>query len=288
MIERDRYEYRELRGALGPSAVSPMPSGTVTYSDLVRGKIQTQNQSFALKYVARGTVFHRIDDRTHVVPAGNFICVPPGTVTELDLKREGESSMVGICVSLPGPVDPGALQHQLEQPMIFPAACSQLGALLARGTIDLQKPSGDRRACASHLIRAIAPRLEDLLEETAMRLDTLAVAKRSTRLEIWRRINVARSYLHDVTDRSVELDELSRVAGISRFQLLRDFRTCFGAPPGAYHRRLRLELAKTMLRRGNLSCAEAARQFGFGDGSGFSRAYSRVFGEPPLRSVRAN
>jgi transcriptional regulator GlxA family with amidase domain len=98
---------------------------------------------------------------------------------------------------------------------------------------------------------------------------------------------VARGYLHAVTERPVELAELAKAAGISRFQLLRSFRDAFGAPPGAYHRNLRLRLAKQEIDRKALSCSEAAHRFGFADCSSFSHSYRRAFGEAPIRSLAA-
>lgn len=123
------------------------------------------------------------------------------------------------------------------------------------------------------------------MEDVARELDSLGHLKKSTRYENLRRLGVARGYLHDVTDRPVELAELATVAGISRFQLLRHFRDCYGAPPGAYHRHLRLQLAKQAVDDGHLSCAQAAHRFGFADSSSFSHAYRRAFGRAPVRSI---
>jgi AraC family transcriptional regulator len=74
---------------------------------------------------------------------------------------------------------------------------------------------------------------------------------------------------------------------MSRFQLLRYFRDCFGAPPATYHRQLRLRLAREAVERSGLSWADAAHRFGFSDGSSLSHAFRRTFGEAPVRSRKA-
>jgi AraC-like DNA-binding protein len=125
------------------------------------------------------------------------------------------------------------------------------------------------------------------MEETLRMIAGIDAQKPSTRYETMRRLNVARGYLHEVTDRPVELAELAKVSGISRFQLLRNFRDVFGAPPAAYHRNLRLCLAKEQVESRRLTCSQAAHRFGFADCSSFSHAYRRVFGEPPIRSLAA-
>ena len=169
---------------------------------------------------------------------------------------------------------------------IFPANCSALGQLVASRTADLMKPVGDRQGIAQSLLATARADLEIFLEDVAGQLDSLASLKQSTRYENLRRLGIARGYLHDVTERPVALAELATVACISRLQLLRHFRDCFGLPPGAYHRRLRLLLAKQGVDSRQLSCTEAADRFGFAGGSSFSHAYRRAFGTR-LRTIAA-
>jgi transcriptional regulator GlxA family with amidase domain len=98
-------------------------------------------------------------------------------------------------------------------------------------------------------------------------------------------VNLARAYLHEVTDRAVDLQELARVAGVSRFQLLRNFRDSFGHTPAAYHRQLRLTLAKQAVDECRVDCVTAADRYGFAGGSSFSHAYRRQFGQAPIRTL---
>jgi AraC family transcriptional regulator len=169
--------------------------------------------------------------------------------------------------------------------MIFSASCSQLGRLLSDCAKQMASSKPQRPLIASQLLQRVAAQIEPLMEETVGILEGMDALKASTRHEALRRLNIARGYLHAVTDRPVELAELAKVAGISRFQLLRSFRNAFGAPPAAYHRSLRLKLAKQEIELKLLSCSEAAHRFGFADCSSFSHAYRRAFGEAPIRSL---
>jgi AraC family transcriptional regulator, chemosensory pili system protein ChpD len=80
----------------------------------------------------------------------------------------------------------------------------------------------------------------------------------------------------------VHLDELARVAGISKFHLLRQFRAATGLTPQQYQRHLRIEKAKLALDRGE-SASEVAFACGFVDQSHFTRAFRACTGVTPGR-----
>lgn len=277
--------YNELSGTLAtPKTRAHGAGGRVVFSDLKRGAARSDGRGFSVKYVARGQVRHHVGRRTFVVGAGQFICMPEGRESELEIGRNDDASMVGICVFLDADA---AGAPTLEEPVVFPAACSSLGRLLAREVVDFQGSSLRRADRAGALLARVGGDLEHLLEETACALDSLAAAKPATRYEGLRRLNLARGHLHDVVDRPVELGELARVAGLSRFQLLRDFSAAFGAPPITYHRRVRLQLAKQAIDAGALDCNQAAHRHGFAGASSLSHAYRRAFGAGLVRSLRA-
>lgn len=275
--------FQELEGVLAPGGVSSdagrSKHGRVVLSALTAGASDSAGQpGLAIKYVAAGLEVYCYGGRTYAVSAGQFLLVPEGNAGEVAIGRSKDQAL-GLCVYLPagGP----SVAHPFETPIGFAAACSDLGRMMAGVHMRMASATQGRPELATQLLHRVSRNLEPFLEETARALTSLSALKPSTRHELLRRLNLARGYLHDVTDRPVELIELSRVAGISRFQLLRDFRDCFGAPPASYHRSLRLSLARDAIRTERLPCAEAAHRFGFADGSSFSHAYRRAFGEPP-------
>mgnify|MGYP000971960566 CR=1 FL=1 len=68
---------------------------------------------------------------------------------------------------------------------------------------------------------------------------------------------------------------------ISEGEVRRLFRTHLGTSPQAYHRRLRLQKARLMLRQSDVPVADVAQDCGFASASDFSRAYRREFGSAP-------
>ena len=260
--------------------VVPGPEGKVVVSHLSAGSAASVPAlRLGLKYVASGAEVYRYGGRTYGVSAGQFMIVPALTDGDVEIGRSSDGAAHGLCVYLPevweGPAS------GLDTPMLFPAKCSALGRLLAAAHASLRRAPRDAPAMAGALLARAAGDVEPLIEETVAQLDGLGSLRPATRYELLRRLNVARAYLHAVTDRPVELAELAAVAATSRFHLLRNFRNCFGAPPAAYHRRVRLEAARAAIAGRRMSCAEAAQRFGFADSSSFSHAFRRTFGRAP-------
>lgn len=89
-----------------------------------------------------------------------------------------------------------------------------------------------------------------------------------------------REYLRAHLTRNVTLDELSVVAGVSKYRLVRVCTAWFGLPPHKLHLRLRLDQARELLRRGS-AIAEAAYATGFHDQSHLTRVFASAYGVTP-------
>jgi AraC family transcriptional regulator, carnitine catabolism transcriptional activator len=87
--------------------------------------------------------------------------------------------------------------------------------------------------------------------------------------------------LEATPERSVSVPELAEHAGLSSRQLLRLFSQVVGEGPGRYHRRLRLEHARGLLRYSTLAVTDAAVAAGFESLAHFCRAYRQQYGVSP-------
>ena len=88
-------------------------------------------------------------------------------------------------------------------------------------------------------------------------------------------------YMVEHLDQPIGLDDLARVACVSTFHFSRMFRAKTGSPPHRYLADLRIELARSLLLRGELALAEIALACGFSDQSNFSRAFRKACGTTP-------
>lgn len=90
-----------------------------------------------------------------------------------------------------------------------------------------------------------------------------------------------RAYIEDNVGEPISLEDLARVAGISRFHFARQFRLRTGESPMGYLLRSRIERAKPMLRATNTKVSEIAATLGFADQSHFTRTFKRLVGMSP-------
>lgn len=95
-----------------------------------------------------------------------------------------------------------------------------------------------------------------------------------------RAVRAVKEHLAANLSRKVSLDDLSRVAHVSRYHLLRVFQAATGLPPHAYQNQLRVDLGKRLLAAG-MSISRAATEAGFADQSHFSRVFKQYTGATP-------
>jgi len=93
-------------------------------------------------------------------------------------------------------------------------------------------------------------------------------------------VHRARDYLIENYSRDISLDELAKVAGISRAHLIRAFRKEFHITPHAFLTDKRVREARTLLRRGWWA-ADTAYHCGFADQAHFTRHFKARTGVTP-------
>ncbi|TPQ48711.1 AraC family transcriptional regulator [Prosthecomicrobium hirschii] len=97
------------------------------------------------------------------------------------------------------------------------------------------------------------------------------------------RLHASLVAMHDDPMRNWQIADLAAIAGMSRGPFIAAFKQTIGQPPGAYLTGWRLALGRAELHAGR-SVKSVAAMVGFGSAAAFSRAYSRKFGCPPIRS----
>ncbi len=83
------------------------------------------------------------------------------------------------------------------------------------------------------------------------------------------------------------LVELARRVGLNDFKLKRGFREIFGTTVFAYVRKLRMDMARTLLENGDLTITEVALAAGYSHFGYFSAAFKKAHGVLPSHYRRA-
>jgi len=89
--------------------------------------------------------------------------------------------------------------------------------------------------------------------------------------------------------RPIGVDDMARVANMSRFHFSRVFEKARGTPPGRYLARLRLEEAMRLVSAGGTTVKEVAHRCGYSDANYFCKVFRKSFGVSPgaYRASRA-
>jgi AraC-like DNA-binding protein len=133
----------------------------------------------------------------------------------------------------------------------------------------------------SHLIqREIVYRI--LRTPQGERLRAIATAgdlsHRTARAIAWLRGNYAKP-LH--------MEELAAIARMGVSTLHHQFRALTAMSPLQYQKQLRLQMARQRMLLDGMDATSAAYEVGYESISQFSREYSRFFGQPPMRDIKA-
>jgi AraC-like DNA-binding protein len=165
-----------------------------------------------------------------------------------------------------------------------------------RGVAIGQAPLGLLKACArllqlldtpedipflSHLIhREIIYRI--LRTPQGARLRTIA-----TTGDLGNRTARAISWLRDNYTKRLHMEELAEVARMGISTLHHQFRALTAMSPLQYQKQLRLQRARERMLMDGMDATSAAYEVGYESVSQFNREYSRLFGQPPMRDVKA-
>jgi AraC-like DNA-binding protein len=265
----------------GEGSRLPLRRGCVVLSRLDGGRSSIRALAPSVKFVLAGEEVYKIDGRTRALRPGQFLMVEAGSEFEVLTPRPDKT--IGLCVYLG--VSPAASPER--QPLgrvIEGTRAEPLSPLLGRyARLLAQRPEAGPSLAAS-IVQQVSVGAEDYLSTFANRLERLGSLKRSTRIETLQRVERARAFIHDQSERPVSLDEIAGEAALSRFHLTRSFAEVHGLPPLAYHRRLRLDSAARLLKEGAASPTQLAERLGYASLSAFTRAFRQAFGVPPSRA----
>lgn len=95
------------------------------------------------------------------------------------------------------------------------------------------------------------------------------------------------AWLRENFEKTLSVDELASMTGMSRSTLHHHFRGLTAMSPLQFQKQLRLHAARQKMFTGEMDAASAAFEVGCESPSQFNREYKRLFGKPPMRDVQA-
>jgi AraC-like DNA-binding protein len=234
--------------------------------------------TYALGVVTAGVNRYRYRGAWVEAPAGSLCTVTPDEPHEVE--PAGRRGFAYRCLYPTEELLRAAAEGVADRPVrgrlaLPPVIADETAAGLVHALFDL---SGEPRLSAE-------TRLLALLARVARRHALRPVQGRAAALPP-RAVARARDFLAANAPGNVTLAELSAIAGLSPFALVRGFSAAYGLPPHAWLIQERVRRAKALLRSGSTP-AEAAAAAGFADQSHLTRHFRRILGFTPGRYRRA-
>ena len=87
--------------------------------------------------------------------------------------------------------------------------------------------------------------------------------------------------------KTLRVEELAKLSSMGVSTLHHHFRMLTAMSPLQYQKQIRLQSARSLMLNNGLDAASAAFEVGYESATQFNREYSRFFGQPPMRDVRA-
>lgn len=248
----------------------------------------------SIKSVIRGEVHWTIDGRNLLVDPNTFLVLDDGQRYSMNVDAEkpvetccvffrsgfveesAQDATTPIEASLDSPWRAAPRLHFLSRLHLDSKAVilPQLWSLAERCSRELQPSSFEED------FLTLSRNLLMFYREVKAQVARVPAAKASTREELFRRLQIAREYLHSNIDRRISLEEVSRNACVSRYHLHRAFRRVYRLTPHAYLTGLRLARARGLLQNGR-AVTDVAIDVGFTSLSAFSRLFRARYGLPP-------
>jgi AraC-like DNA-binding protein len=95
------------------------------------------------------------------------------------------------------------------------------------------------------------------------------------------------AWLRENYTKPLRVEELAEMARMGVSTLHHHFRSLTAMSPLQYQKQLRLHVARERMLSDDLDAASAAFEVGYESASQFNREYRRLFGQPPMRDVKA-
>lgn len=173
------------------------------------------------------------------------------------------------------------------------------GDSLQKSTLELQEREELKDARIEHLLYALQRDREEgspagsLYAESLVNTISICLAaeyatpslKPSTSASVMpkARLNRVLAYVDANMEETIHLSALAETAGMSVYHFAKLFKASTGKSPHQYVLRRRIELAKELLRKPDLSLIEISLQAGFFDQSHLTNAFRRLLGVTPSR-----
>lgn len=256
----------------------------------------------SLRYVFQGKRRFVTRDGNYEVDRDNFLLLKPGQTVQSHLASEGAVECLNLTFR-PGFADEVARSLTMSEAKLLDNPQDTMrdtSAGMTRFVEKLYRHDDQLSPLVTNLRQALMKEhatsgwLEDQFHLALTRLlalqgriqreiENVPAAKASTRIEVYKRLEVAREFMEDNLGRTLSLPEIAEAACISPHHFLRVFRRTYRETPHQYLTRKRLEKARRLLTTTEMTVSDICLAVGFSSVGTFSWLFKQKCGASPLQ-----
>ena len=262
--------------------LADLGNGKFVYSRLTNYQREDQVSAFSVKMVLQGSERYVLNGKRQQVKAGSYLLVNEGS--EVSIGFNNKEAAHGVCLYPPQAIidevsgyfsnSEEALIDQPDQAhssvsfieKIYDQREDALGQYLYQQVPEILASYSDNTPYSLHQFYwGFAEQL--IASQTAInhKLAGLDSVKKSTREELFRRVSEVKVYIDDHFTENISLSNLAALTCLSRYHLIRSFKSVYGQSPYQYILAKRLTLAETLRATEDLTWEELTLRCGFSD-----------------------
>ncbi len=264
----------------------------------------SKNVSFAehwgplsVKYTIKGTEHYRCSNRFYTVDKNNYLILNTGqyysSYIYSDTDAESftinfsteflQNALQGFFIDFDEPLSRS--DFEFIEKLYTPGV--QLNTVLKK----LYNVSVSRSP-DTNILRELYYNLMEslLLEQTNLRKEVRKInaVKYSTQIELYKRLNYAKDFIHCCYMNDIDLHILASVACLNSAYFLREFKKYFGLTPHQCVMAERLTAARRLFQSTSCSIKDICFKVGYHDATSFSKLFKRTFHSSPENFRKTN
>jgi AraC-like DNA-binding protein len=229
--------------------------------------------TYVIALITAGCERVRVGRRTVVAPAGTVLIVNPEDLHDGAAGAEGGWAYRTFYPSVPLLTEVAGELGQNRPPLFPPGPIADSGLARALAVAHDSSAARDATEAEASLLVALRHLILRHGDWGGRREPAEAAGSR-------RRVKLYEQIIENDLAAALDLERLARAAGVTRFQVIRDFKKVTGLTSAAFIRERRLRRARRLIEQG-IGLADAAAAAGFADQSHLSRSFRAVHGITP-------
>lgn len=252
---------------------------------------ENQKTRFSIRFGINGTQEYHINDRVLQVNQQQFLVMNAGTEYTVKAQNAESITMLAFCFNEnfvrdfvnvhssdeESLIDRNGIYDLIEESPEFPLHTLLVGQEIrpvirdaVHAKMYLSADEVDDYSIFNRILEMVFTDCSSQLQN----FENQKIVKQSTKVELYKRLSIARDYIQAHYCEEINLNELSRVACLSPYHFHRAFKKTFGITPKKYVTALRIERAKWLLRNKDFNVQVICQEVGFKDVSSFTRLFA--------------